>query len=221
MREQVAVRFEHYHAPRGRWFDMQAFPHDGGLAVYGRDITDKKRVDEALRASELRFRRLADSMPQLVFAADPDGSFTYINRFGREFTGTRDEMLGHRRYALIHPDDRERVRETWTCAVREGRPYECESRLRQADGGYRWVLTRALPVLDDDGHVIEWIGASTDIHELRLAQQALAEADRRKDEFLATLAHELRNPLAPIRNAVHILRQRRQRRGAGDARAAR
>ena len=206
MREQVAVRFEHYHALRGRWFDMQAFPHDGALAIFGRDITEKKRVDEALRASELRFRRLADSMPQLVFAADPDGSFTYINRFGREFTGTRDEMLGHRRYALLHPDDAENVRETWLRSVREGRPYECESRLRQADGRYRWVLSRALPVLDDDGRVIEWIGASTDIHELRLAQQALAEADHRKDEFLATLAHELRNPLAPLRNAVHILR---------------
>ncbi|HEX7383984.1 MAG TPA: ATP-binding protein [Burkholderiaceae bacterium] len=213
MREQTTVRLEHYDEAEGRWFDMQAFAHDGALALFGRDITERKRVDEALRASELRFRRLADSMPQLVFAADADGSFTYMNRYGREFTGTRDEMLGHRRYALLHPDDRERVRETWMRAVREGRPYECESRLRQHDGNYRWVLSRALPVLDDDGKVIEWIGASTDIHELRLAQQALAEADHRKDEFLATLAHELRNPLAPLRNAVHILRR------AGDDRA--
>jgi two-component system CheB/CheR fusion protein len=207
MREQVAVRFEHYHAPLGRWFDMQAFPHDGGLAVYGRDVTERKRFDDALRASELRFRRLADSMPQLVYAADPEGSFTYINRFGREFTGTRDEMLGHRRYTLLHPEDAERVRASWLRAVREGTAYECESRLRKADGNYRWVLSRALPVKDDDGRVVEWIGASTDIHELRLAQQALAEADHRKDEFLATLAHELRNPLAPLRNAVHILRR--------------
>ncbi|MGE5117369.1 MAG: ATP-binding protein, partial [Betaproteobacteria bacterium] len=213
MREQTTVRFEHFDAALGRWFDMQAFAHDGALALFGRDITERKRVDEALRASELRFRRLADSMPQIVFAADPAGSFTYMNRYGLEFTGTRDEMLGHRRYALLHPDDRERVRETWMRSVREGRPYECESRLRQADGNYRWVLSRALPVLDDDGKVIEWIGASTDIDDLRRAQQALAEADRRKDEFLATLAHELRNPLAPLRNAVHILRR------AGDDRA--
>jgi PAS domain S-box-containing protein len=207
MREQVAVRFEHSDERRGRWLDMQACPHDGALAIYARDITERKRIDEALRASEQRFRRLADSMPELVFAADPDGSLNYINRFGRESTGTRDEMLGHGRFSLVHPEDRERVRARWMHAVEHGESYECESRLRQADGRYRWVLSRALPVRGDDGRIIEWIGASTDIHELRLAQQALADADQRKDEFLATLAHELRNPLAPLRNAVQILRR--------------
>jgi PAS domain S-box-containing protein len=207
MREQVALRFEVHDEQRGSWLDMQVFPHDGALAIYARDITEAKRIDAALRASEQRFRRLADSMPQLVFAADPDGRFNYINRFGREFTGTRDEMLGDGRYALLHPDDRQRVRASWTYAIEHGLPYESESRLRRANGSYRWVLSRALPVRGDDGRITEWIGASTDIHELRLAQQALAAADQRKDEFLATLAHELRNPLAPLRNSVQILRR--------------
>jgi signal transduction histidine kinase/CheY-like chemotaxis protein len=74
-----------------------------------------------------------------------------------------------------------------------------------AGGSMRWHLSRAMPVLDDDGRVVQWFGTTTDIHELKLSQEALHESDRRKDEFLATLAHELRNPLASIRNAIEIL----------------
>ena len=165
----------------------------------------RARALRSLRASEERFRRLADSMPHLVFSARPDGVVSWVNRYAREFTGVADERLGERRYGLIHPDDRARLREAWRRALADGTTYEIEARLRRADGAYRWVLSRALPVADESGRIVEWVGGSIDIDELRLAQQALQEADRRKDQFLATLAHELRNPLAPLRNAAHLL----------------
>ena len=75
---------------------------------------------------------------------------------------------------------------------------------------YRWFLVRANPSHDDAGKLTGWYGATTDIHDHKLAEHALREVDQRKDEFLATLAHELRNPLAPLRNCLHILRMAEQ-----------
>jgi signal transduction histidine kinase/ActR/RegA family two-component response regulator len=92
--------------------------------------------------------------------------------------------------------------------VREGRDFEIEGRARRHDGVYRWFVTRAVPFRTAFGTIVSWFGVTMDIHELRELQETLRQADRRKDEFLATLAHELRNPLAPIRNALHIMQLR-------------
>jgi signal transduction histidine kinase/ActR/RegA family two-component response regulator len=92
--------------------------------------------------------------------------------------------------------------------VQEGGNFEIESRIRRYDGTYRWFVTRSVPLRSANGTIVSWFGVSMDIHEQREMQEALRQADRRKDEFLATLAHELRNPLAPIRNALHIIRLR-------------
>jgi signal transduction histidine kinase len=89
--------------------------------------------------------------------------------------------------------------------LRSGEPFEGEVRYRRADGEYRWHAFRALAVRAPDGTIEQFIGCAVDIHDARTLQDALREADRRKDEFLAMLAHELRNPLAPIRNAVQLL----------------
>ena len=101
----------------------------------------------------------------------------------------------------------------WQQSLDTGEPFQFEHRFRRADGEYRWHLSRALPMRDAEGRIVMWIGSNTDIHEQRqtanqLRQLAadLSEADRRKNEFLAMLAHELRNPLAPIRNALQVMR---------------
>ena len=114
----------------------------------------RARALRSLRASEERFRRLADSMPHIVFSARPDGVVTWVNRYAREFTGVADERLGQRHYGLLHPDDRARLREAWRHALASGTTYEIEARLRRADGVYRWVLSRALPVVDESGRII-------------------------------------------------------------------
>ncbi|HET9888534.1 MAG TPA: ATP-binding protein, partial [bacterium] len=100
----------------------------------------------------------------------------------------------------------ERVTERFQQCVAKGEPWEDTFPLRGKDGQYRWFLSRAVPIRDQYGRIIRWFGTNTDVTELRELEDALREADHRKDEFLATLAHELRNPLAPIRNAVQILR---------------
>jgi PAS domain S-box-containing protein len=168
------------------------------------DITRRKQAEAALAESEARFRHLADALPQMVFDLDAQARDGYFNEQWLRYTGAeisdRETRLG-----LLHPDDRSRVSEGWDAALRSGSPYECECRFRRHDGQYRWVLSRAVPVRDAQGRVARWFGTATDIHDLKQTQEALRETSRLKDEFLAMLSHELRNPLAPITNSLYVL----------------
>jgi two-component system CheB/CheR fusion protein len=195
-----------------RWWDVVVTPIPGPdgapeqLLCVSRDVTEQRDAEEALRASEQQFRFLADSIPQLVWTATPEGRLAFANRRWYEFTGVAP---GHEAYAwreICHPDDLQATADAWERAVRTGDAYTREHRIRRLDGEYRWLLSRAYAQKDADGAVVQWFGTATDITDLKQAQGALEEADRRKDEFLAMLAHELRNPLAPIRNALEILR---------------
>ncbi|WP_438028710.1 PAS domain S-box protein [Sorangium sp. So ce233] len=174
------------------------------------DITERQRIDDPLRESEARFRQLADAMPQIVWTARPDGSIDYYNRRWHELAGTTDEaeVSGEGWRAFLHEDERERVLGAWIHSVATGAPYETEHRLGFPTAReQRWYLCRALPVRGPSGDVVRWYGTCTDIHDRKCAEAALQEADRRKDDFLAMLAHELRNPLGPIRNAVEVLQR--------------
>ena len=160
----------------------------------------------ARKEAELRFREIANAMPQAVWSTRPDGFHDYYNDQWYGFTGVPyGSTDGAGWNDLFHPDDRELAWEKWRESLRTGKTYEIEYRLRHRSGHYRWVLGRALPVRDDSGAIVRWMGTCTDIHEQKLTQQALQQADRRKDEFLAMLAHELRNPLAPIVTAASLL----------------
>ena len=152
--------------------------------------------------------------PQKIFTAKPNGDVDYFNPVWMEFTGLSFEQIKGRGWKqFIHPDDvTENVR-LWQRSIAAGEPLQFEHRFRRADGEYRWHLGRAQAMRDAEGKVVMWVGSNTDIHEQRqvankLRQYAadLSESDQRKNEFLAMLAHELRNPLAPIRNALQILR---------------
>jgi PAS domain S-box-containing protein len=170
------------------------------------EITERKRTEQALRESERLFREMAEAIPDIVFTTQPDGSYEFINSRFYELTGTPPgTALADRWVTLIHPDDVERIKSTWDEAVATGTPGECHLRIRTAEGNYRWFLSRAHPVRDDAGHIVRWFGSSTDIHDLWMAEDCLQEAIRQKDEFLSMLAHELRNPLAPIQIAVELL----------------
>ncbi|HZT80031.1 MAG TPA: PAS domain-containing protein, partial [Gemmataceae bacterium] len=167
----------------------------------------KEELLASLRASEEQFRTLADSIPQLAWMARPDGYLFWYNRRWYEYTGTTPEQMAGWGWQSVHdPAELPRVLARWKAALASGEPWEDTFPLRRRDGELRWHLSRALPVRDDQGRVTRWFGTNTDITERMRMEAALREADRRKDLFLATLAHELRNPLAPIRNAVQILR---------------
>ncbi|NNJ26508.1 PAS domain S-box protein [Alienimonas chondri] len=175
---------------------------------------ERIRSAAALRASEQRLRFLMDSMPQKIFTATPSGEVDYFNPIWSEFTGLSFEKIREWGWLqFVHPDDVDENVRAWQRCVDSGEPFQFEHRFRRADGEYRWHLSRAVPMRDEAGRIGMWIGSNTEVHEVKLLQDELrkvaanlSEADRRKDEFLATLAHELRNPLAPIRSGLEVLR---------------
>jgi PAS domain S-box-containing protein len=301
------------------------------------DSTDQKRIEKALHDSEARWHALAEAMPQLVWTCTADGRCDYLSRQWVEYTGKPEaEQLGYGWLEQVHSDDSENLIAAWLRTIQSGEQFEAELRIRRADGIWRWFIARATPLRDAEGCIVKWYGSSSDIDDLKRAENdlareravlagiinstdvmlvyldrgfnfvwvnpayaetcrmspvemigknhfvlyphaenesifrrvrdtgipvfykdkpfefpdqpergvtywdwslmpiteperrdrviglvftlrettrykqaelALQEADRRKDEFLAMLAHELRNPLTPIRNAAHVLGQ--------------
>jgi len=224
------VEYERLDTGERRWMLNHAAPVrdaqgriDAAVAVEV-DVTGHRQAEAALRQSEERFRLLADTMPQIVWTTRPDGYHDYFNERWYEFTGMPRPHEPGGEYdptgtgqgwnwkTYLHPDDYEPTLATWTRSLATGEPYHVEYRFKRHDGQYRWFIGRALPLRGDDGGIVRWFGTLTDIDDQkRTAQQRdalierLREADVAKDEFLAMLAHELRNPLAPIRNAIALL----------------
>jgi PAS domain S-box-containing protein len=129
----------------------------------------RKAADEAPDAIEERLRLIIDTIPAIVWRKSPDGSADFLNRKFREYTGlSLEEGLGWGWMKPFHPDDR-RVEE-WRADLAVGKPFEKEARLRRADGQYRWFLLRAEPLLDEQGNVVKWYGTSTDIDDLKRAE---------------------------------------------------
>ncbi|CAN5794758.1 hypothetical protein BH24ACI3_BH24ACI3_05820 [soil metagenome] len=214
MREQKAVHFETFSATLGLWLDVRAYPSPNGLSIYFLDVTDRKQAEEGLSLSEQNFRLLADSMSQLAWRCDNFGEITWYNKRWLDYTGlTFEETKDWGWMRVHHPDHIDRVLAGVERTRATGEPWEDTFPLRGADGKYRWFLSRAQPIRNSEGKIVQWFGTNTDVteeremaDELRQLSANLSEADRRKNEFLAMLAHELRNPLAPIKNALQILR---------------
>jgi PAS domain S-box-containing protein len=186
---------------------MQMLVHTATLVLEKHcEAQQKRTAEKALRDSEAKFRSITNAMPQVVWSTRPDGFHDYYNDRWYEFTGVpHGSTDGEGWNDLFHPDDQPRAWELWQRSLETGEPYEIEYRLRHHTGLYRWTLGRAVPVRDESGKITRWMGTCTDIHEQRITHEVLQQADRRKDEFLAMLAHELRNPLAPIAAAAHLL----------------
>lgn len=177
-----------------------------GAVKIARDLTERRQAQAALAAEESRFRILADNISQLAWMADPQGSIFWYNRRWFDYTGTTlDEMKGWGWRGVHHPDHVDRVTSRIQHSWDTGEPWEDIFPLRGRDGEYRWFLSRALPIRDADGRIVRWFGTNTDVTDQRRLEAALAESNERKDAFLATLSHELRNPLGAIRTAAAAL----------------
>jgi PAS domain S-box-containing protein len=179
-----------------------------GILIQGHDVTEQEQSQAALRESEAKFRAIADTIPQMVWTTRADGHHEYFNGQWYAFTGFADgDTDGTGWQRVLHPDDVARTVDVWQHSLATGEPYQIEYRLRDRHGQYHWMLGRALPVRNEDGAIVRWMGTCTEIDEHVRSRESLQEDDRRKDEFLAMLAHELRNPLAPITSAVALLRR--------------
>nr|WP_267874168.1 PAS domain S-box protein [Telluria aromaticivorans] len=177
-----------------------------GAVAANMDISAQVEAERAMKDSEAKFRLIANVIPQMVWSADATGLNDYLNTRWQEFTGLPQERIGGNGWVeIVHPDDLPRLVALWQQSIATGEPFDIEHRVLHHSGGYRWMLNRAEPFVDAAGKATRWMGTVTDIHDKKTGEEELRAQARRKDEFLAMLAHELRNPLAPISNAAQLL----------------
>ncbi len=177
------------------------------------DLTEQRKTQRALRESEQQLRALTDAAPLFLYKVLPNLKTDYLTQYFYDFTGQprkRISLLPNDDgdlplTSIIHPEDVEQIQTAWHEVTADRMHYGLECRIRRADGAYRWFVVRAVPEFDEDGKLVCVYGGAVEIHAQKEAEAALREADRRKDEFLAMLAHELRNPLAPIINALELI----------------
>jgi PAS domain S-box-containing protein len=189
-----------------RWMLLRVYPRaDGGLSAFSQDITERKQMEETLRASDAHFQAVANLGPDLLWRHDRDRRKSWYNDRWRSYTGmpgTTTDFRGwtqvhaeERGWALTHPDDLERVKQILTGALQDRGPLSYEARIRRSDGVYRWFLVRYQPAFDSDGQVTDWFGAATDIDNLKQLQN-------QQQLLVAELQHRTRNLIGVIRSVA-------------------
>jgi PAS domain S-box-containing protein len=172
---------------------------------------ERKHAEDKLRDSERRLRQLTETIPQMLWSANADGAIDYCNQRVLDYTGlTVEQVYGAGWMKSVHQDDIEKMARAWTAAVSTGQPFQHEFRCRRAaDNAYRWCISSALALPDQEGRVIKWFGSVVDLHDWKEAQQALqatqAELARvsrltTMGELAASIAHEVNQPLTAVTN---------------------
>lgn len=152
------------------------------------------------------FRYLAEALPAIVFSSTPDGRVDYFSARWGETVGLSADDPDYLNWHLrIHPDDLDGLAKSWETAVLAGQVYEGEFRLLTVDRDYLWFSTRVVPITDQSGNILRWYGVTTNIDDHKKMELRLRKVARQKDEFLAILGHELRNPLAAIRTSFEVV----------------
>ena len=174
------------------------------------DLTRQRAAEAGLREREQRFRLLAESLPQLVWISDPIGSLTYLNQRFLDYCGIEPEhMVGFDWQTILHPDEKERVNQSWMASVGTGESFRIELQIRRHDGAFRHFLVHALAMRNDGGEVERWVGSCTDIHDQKQAEEALRRSEKlaATGRLAASIAHEINNPLSSVINALYLALQ--------------
>jgi PAS domain S-box-containing protein len=174
------------------------------------DLTRQREAESELREREQRFRLLAESLPELVWITDASGNLVYLNSRFLVYCGIpAEKATGFDWQTILHPEEAERINNAWTYSVRTAAPYEIELRMRSHEGSFRYFLARALPMLNAAGEVERWIGSCADIHNQRLAEEALRRSEKlaATGRLAASIAHEINNPLEAVTNALYLALQ--------------
>lgn len=210
----VPVRVDNRVEGLNQWVEVYAFrvgsEKDRQVGIIFNDISERRLAEEKIRESEQKLATLAETVPQLVWMANPDGHIFWYNRNWYDYTGTAPaEMEGWGWQTVHDPKMLDQVVVGWRKSIETGAPFEMEFPLRGRDEKFRWFLTRVNPQRDENGRITGWFGTNTDIEDIRQMRLRAEEANRMKDEFLATLSHELRTPLNAILGWSQLIQSQR------------
>lgn len=187
--------------------------------VQHQDVTEQKVAVQKIKESAERFRLLLETIPQMAFTILPDGTNNYFNERWYKYTGNQAIISGGPVWKnIIHSDDIGTTASKWRDSFSSGKVYEMENRLRRAnDNMYRWHLTRAVPIINDQGKIILWVGTCTDIHDHRIVEEQiiaknleLTKINADLDNFIYTASHDLKAPVTNLEGLITLLNQQIQ-----------
>lgn len=176
-------------------------------SVREREQEMERKVARLEKASQERYRNLANAIPHILWIAGPEGRIDFFNQQWFSFTGlTFEQSEGWGWKSAIHPEDLPIYLDRWEKTRKDAASFEIQYRLKRADGAYRWHLVRALPE-KEEGQTVAWLGTSTDVDDQKRSEEALKETTRLKSEFVSNVSHELRTPLNAIVGYTSLLLQ--------------
>ncbi len=174
----LVFKEKHVASRNGHWYTVRIMPYRtlenviSGVVITFTDSSASRALELALREQAQQLEEMAESLPNLVWGCRPDGACDYLSRQWVAYTGVPEpEQFGYGWLDQVHPDDRERAREGWRAAIKATEPLDIEFRIRNATGGYRWFKTRSVPIHDSQGTIVRWYGTSTDIDDLKRAEE--------------------------------------------------
>ncbi|MBA3788922.1 PAS domain S-box protein [Patescibacteria group bacterium] len=185
-------------------------PDVKAIVINYSDITARKESDEKVRKSEERFRALVNATSEVVYRMSPDWKEMQELR-GKNFLIDTEEPITNWLEKYTHPDDKLQVKEAIKKSIRTKSFFQLEYKIKQVDGTYGWIFSRAIPILDKKGKIIEWFGAASDITKQK-------ELEQQKDSFLGIVSHELKTPVTSIKTYGQVLEKIFQ--SKGDVKAA-